>query len=109
MDVYWDFLTSGHPSGVVATLNRALGQFARWHGTLYIGVTGNPAAREANHERNGWGEMVYLYRTASRDNAYAMERSLIDHCRSRGYSANAIRGGSGLRQYDIYYVYMLLE
>jgi len=38
-----------------------------------------------------------------------MEKRLIDHCRSRGYSANAIGGGSGLRQYDMYYIYMLLE
>ena len=70
MDVYWDFLTTGHPSRVISSLTRALGQFARWHGTIYIGVTGNPASREANHERNGWGEMVYLYETASRNYAY---------------------------------------
>ena len=38
-----------------------------------------------------------------------METRLIDHCRSRGYSANAIGGGSGLREYDRYYIYMLLE
>ena len=109
MNVYCEFLRSGHPSEVVTTLNRALGQFSRWHGTIYIGVTGSPTLREKSHERNGWGEMVYLYRTGSRNNAYDMETSLIDHCRSRGYSANTISGGSGLRRYDIYYVCMLLE
>lgn len=108
MDVY-DWATSGHLSVVTTALNRALGQFARWHGTIYIGVTGSPESREATHERSGWGEMVYLYHTSSRNYAYEMEKRLIDHCHSHGYSANAIGGGGGLRQYDVYYVYVLLK
>lgn len=108
MEIY-DWATSGHLSAVITTLNRALGQFVRWHGTVYIGVTGSPASREATHERSGWGEMIYLYHTSSRNYAYEMERILIDHCRSRGYSANTIRGGGGLRWYDTYYIYVLLE
>ena len=108
MEIY-DWATSGHFSAVVSMLNRALGQFARWHGTVYIGVTGSPSSREAAHERSGWGEMIYLYCTSSRKYAYEMEKHLIDYCRSRGYSANAIRGGSGLGWYDMYYIYMLVQ
>jgi len=110
MEVYWDFLSSGHPSKVLSSLNRALGQFARWSGSsIYIGVTGSTGSREAYHDRNGWSDMVYLYETSSRKYAYEMERRLIDHCRSRGYSANAISGGSGLKDYNWFYIYMLLE
>lgn len=108
MEVY-DWSTGGHFSAAVSRLQRALGQFARWHGKVYVGVTGNPSSREKTHERNGWGEMVYLYRTGSRKYAYEMERHLIDHCRSRGYSANAVRGGGGLGWHDVYYIYLLLE
>ena len=108
MDVY-DWSTGGHLSAVVTSLNRVLGQYARWYGTLYVGVTGSPELREAAHERNGWSEMVYLYRAGSRKYAYQMEKRLIAHCLSRGYSANVIEGGSGLRQYAVYYVYVLLE
>jgi hypothetical protein len=110
MEVY-DWATSGHLSAAISTLNRALGQFARWHGIVYIGVTGSPASREEEHKRSGWGEMVYLYRTGSRKYAYEMEKRLIDHCRSRGYSANDIGGSGGRRpcQCDVYYIYMLLE
>ena len=70
---------------------------------------GSPESREVAHERSGWGEMVYLYRTGSRNYAYEMEKRLIAHCQSHRYSANAIGGGGGLRQYDLYYVYVLLE
>ena len=108
MQIY-DWSTSGHLSAAVSTLCRALGQFARWHGTVYIGVTGSRSSRETTHARYDWGEMIYLYRTGSRKYAYEMERHLIDHCRSRGYSANAVRGGGGLRWHDVYYIYLLLE
>jgi hypothetical protein len=52
MEVY-DWATSGHLSAAISMLNRALGQFARWHGIVYIGVTGSPASREEEHKRSG--------------------------------------------------------
>jgi len=111
MDVYdWEFLKSGRPSAVISMLNRILGQYARWYGPVYIGVTGDTAyaQREYTHAREGWDEMVYLYATSSRDYAYEMERVLIDHCHNQGYSVNLISGGGGLGWCGEYYIYVLL-
>ncbi|MBI2830578.1 MAG: hypothetical protein HYX81_05415 [Chloroflexi bacterium] len=109
MEVNWDYLRPGYPSQVISTLNRALGQFARQNGKVYVGATGSCYSCEYRHQREEWPYMVYVYETQTKKHAREIEKKLIDHCQVHGYATNVRAGGAGLREgAGRYYVYVCM-
>lgn len=101
----------GHYSAVIPYLRRALGRYAIHYDAIKIGLTWNPDQRWDKHKRDGWEDMVVIYRTQSEANAVDLEKELIDQSWSKPYfarSENLVGGGGGSRSgHDWYYVYIL--
>lgn len=101
---------TGHPSNVLETLNRKIGQFKRNYNSLKVGITGrNPQERFDEHlnQNNRWQRMVVIYETSSERYANEMEELLVAH--HKNYLVNDRKGGgSQLSAGGKNYVYVLL-
>ncbi|MCY4240555.1 MAG: hypothetical protein OXD36_02295 [Rhodobacter sp.] len=112
MPVRWNFWT-GHISEIIPTLRKALGAYARHNAGFKVGITANPEGRWRQHRKDGWREMVVIYRTASPDSVREAERLLIEHGWECHPDAiwNEQRGGGGgpmKGKADAYFVYVVL-
>ena len=116
-----EFLYStGHLCDVEPELRRALGQYARQHGHLKVGITVDPVKRFRDHQMeraqqaDSWSRMVVIYGTSSWDVARDAEARLVRYAKSAGYEAevwNEAPGGEGRRPdpSKYCYVYVLLD
>lgn len=103
---------TGFPNLILPSLRAALGQHARRHDEIKIGLTVNPEARWNAHKQENWKEMVVIYETSSPRFASNIERDLIKHGWDFHYdkSWNEITGGGSLQHGHLrYYVYVLLS
>ena len=94
-------------SQVEETLRRKVAQFPRHYKYIKIGATSNPRRRERAHQRNGWVELITLWRTTSYEKAKEAEEMLIDWEWDR--AENEIDGGGGLSpDKEEYFVYVIV-
>jgi len=95
MDIINNNILTGHISGRVGSLDRALGQYLRYYGDFKIGITGDPEKRGYDYVKDGWSKMVLLYFTGS-ENYIRMAETLLVKYGWKNYfdrSWNEIRGG----------------
>lgn len=112
MPLEYDYWT-GQLNEIIPTLHRAFGQYVKNVREFKVGLTTDPDNRWASHQADGWGRMVVVYRTTSRDYAVSVEDDLIlrgwsDHIDA--VSWNEVRGGGGASWSAAdYYIYLLLD
>jgi hypothetical protein len=107
--VYHNFIT-GHPSQILESLNRTIGQYKWRYSEVKVGITGrNPEERFREHlQTRSWSQMVVIYKTdsiayANQVEAYLVQRHYIDLVNVRS------GGGSQLTSFGPNYLYVLLE
>lgn len=113
LEVRWDKMTEGHLNQLEESFRRALGQFIRRYGNIYVGMTVDPERRAKEHDRSGlseehgWSSLIVIWKTTSYRSAQRAERMLIDWAGED--SVNLIRGGAGLnRDAKQYFVYVVV-
>ena len=94
----------------MSTLRRRVAQYARHHGSVYVGATSNPSDAENRHIRRGYLKLITLWRTKSYDQAKKAEKLLIAFAREKGYlDENQIDGGTGLNPKErVYFIYVVV-
>lgn len=101
---------TGHPSQILESLNRTIGQYKWRYSEVKVGITGrNPEARFREHlQTKNWSHMVVIYQTnsvtfANQVEAYLVQRHYTDLANVRS------GGGSQLTSFGYNYVYVLLK
>ena len=101
-----NFCIRGPFNQVDETLRRKVGQFSRRYEYIKIGATSNPTQREQAHRRNGWVELITLWRTTSYERAKEAEEMLINW--EWGRAENEISDAVGLspdkKEYFVYVI-----
>ena len=103
-------LITGHINEVIEKLNRAVGQYKRYHGGVKIGITGRDPQQRFNEHlaTSRWKRMVLLYETSSHKYANRIEEWLVDQHYDEIKNMRA-GGGSSLSEKGKNYVYVLLK
>ena len=112
LEVRWDKMTEGHLNQLEERLRRALGQFIRRYGNIYVGVSIQPEERAKQHdkrglsEERGWSALIVIWRTTSRKNAKRAENMLISWAEEHAINVNRSGGGLayGAPEYFVYVV-----
>lgn len=94
---------SGHPSQVLETLHRSVGQKTKETSNVkefYIGIASNGEAgvnarMSAKYKDMGYDNIEPIYTTSSDTNRKAVEKDLVDHFGDHVKLGNQIGGGGG--------------
>lgn len=100
----------GHPSTVIKTLNKKIGQYKTNHTKVKVGITGrSPQERFDEHRQNHsyWQRMIVIYETTSSNYANQIEKWLVEQHQDELVNQRS-GGGSLLAQNKKSYVYVLL-
>ena len=103
---------SGRPGDrLFERLHRSLEQYREGSNTMKIGLTTDPMRIWSEQRWEGWGEMVVIYSSSSRNYAAAVEGHLTDQAWNKHFTTwnyDAVEKGLP-GSYTRYYVYVLLE